>query len=153
MNQFKGKAIYQPSGKAAEYSRWACNFYVGCSNGCEYCYCKKGILKNVMGQDKPQLKACFKDRNDALKIFYKELFQNKSELQKHGLFFSFTTDPGLPGTIDLTFEAAVICNLNNIPVKILTKVALPIIGYAKIYTEYFQDKSLIALGFTLTGHD
>ncbi len=61
MKNFKGKAIYNPSGKAGEYSYWACNFYVGCSNGCEYCYCKKGILSGVMGQDKPQLKKCFKD--------------------------------------------------------------------------------------------
>ena len=28
-----GKAIYSPKGKAAEYGRYACNFYVGCSNG------------------------------------------------------------------------------------------------------------------------
>lgn len=59
MKNFKGKAIYNPSGKAGEYSYWACNFYVGCSNGCTYCYCKKGILAGAMGQDKPQLKKCF----------------------------------------------------------------------------------------------
>ncbi|KAA6320448.1 hypothetical protein EZS27_029784 [termite gut metagenome] len=35
---FNGKAIYNPSGKAGEYSYWACNFYNGCSNGCTYCY-------------------------------------------------------------------------------------------------------------------
>jgi len=29
MKTFKGKAIYQPAGKAAEYSQWACNFYTG----------------------------------------------------------------------------------------------------------------------------
>lgn len=64
--QFNGKAIYNPSGKAGEYSYWACNFYVGCSNMCEYCYCKKGILSNVVGQNKAQLKQCFKDETDAL---------------------------------------------------------------------------------------
>ncbi len=26
MTPFKGKAIYNPVGKAGEYSRWACNF-------------------------------------------------------------------------------------------------------------------------------
>ena len=36
MEKFNGKAIYNPSGKAGEYSTWACNFYVGCSNMCEY---------------------------------------------------------------------------------------------------------------------
>ena len=49
MKTFKGKAIYNPSGKAGEYSYWACNFYVGCSNGCEYCYCKKDILAGSSG--------------------------------------------------------------------------------------------------------
>ena len=86
MNKFKGKAIYQPSGKAEEYARWACNFYVGCSNGCEYCYCKKGILAGAMGQDKPQLKKCFKDDNHAITIFIAELIENLYELQKYGLF-------------------------------------------------------------------
>ncbi len=44
--RFNGKALYQPSGKAAEYSAWACNFYTGCSNDCEYCYCKRGVLSH-----------------------------------------------------------------------------------------------------------
>lgn len=86
MKQFNGKAIYNPSGKAGEYAEWACNFYVGCSNGCEYCYCKKGILKAVMGQDKPQLKKCFKSENHALEVFESEVSFNIVELQKHGVF-------------------------------------------------------------------
>ena len=102
MKTFKGKAIYNPSGKAGEYSQWACNFYVGCSNNCTYCYCKKGILAGAMGQNKPQLKKCFKDETHAIEIFKKEVESNLSELQKHGLFFSFTTDPMLPETIELT---------------------------------------------------
>ena len=36
--EYHGKAIYQPSGKAAEYGEWACNFHIGCSNWCDYCY-------------------------------------------------------------------------------------------------------------------
>ena len=42
-----GKAIYQPKGKASEYSKYAVNFYNGCSADCDYCYCKSGMLKNV----------------------------------------------------------------------------------------------------------
>ena len=30
--------IYQPSGKAREYSPWALNIYNGCDHGCTYCY-------------------------------------------------------------------------------------------------------------------
>lgn len=33
--RFNGKAIYNPSGKAGEYSQWACNYFTGCSNECD----------------------------------------------------------------------------------------------------------------------
>lgn len=151
MKNFKGKAIYNPSGKAGEYSFWACNFYVGCSNGCTYCYCKKGILAGVMGQDKPQLKKCFKDEADAFTIFRKELSKNKVELRKHGLFFSFTTDPLLPETKELTFEAIEMCLLNWIPVKILTKCTEWINSFEFERFEGIENE--VAFGFTLTGHD
>ena len=121
MKNFNGKAIYNPSGKAGEYSYWACNFYTGCSNGCDYCYCKKGILAKSMGGDVPVLKKCFKDEKHALEVFEKELMKNLSELQEHGLFFSFTTDPMLPETVDLTIRAIGACQRNMIPVKVLTK--------------------------------
>ena len=28
VKNYHGKAIYQPSGKAAEYGEWACNFHI-----------------------------------------------------------------------------------------------------------------------------
>ena len=30
--------IYEPRGKAKEYSKLAANLYKGCSHGCTYCY-------------------------------------------------------------------------------------------------------------------
>lgn len=156
---FKGKAIYNPSGKVGEYSYWACNFYVGCSNGCKYCYLKKGIGKSVLGGDKPTLKKCFKDEDDALEIFGKELLQNVEELRKHGLFFTFTSDPMLPETINLTKMACSRCVRNDVPIKILTKrieFADKFIALAKSdkangkRTDWIK---LYAIGFTLTGHD
>lgn len=154
MKRFNGKAIYNPSGKAGEYSYWACNFFVGCSNGCTYCYCKKGILAGVMGQDTPQLKKCFKDEDHALEVFQKELTQNLSELQKHGIFFTFTSDPMLPETKELTIEAIRSCDANNIPVKILTKTGiLPAVKFIAFCDVVGINKGNIAYGFTLTGHD
>ena len=41
MEKFNGKALYNPAGKAGEYAAWACNFFVGCSNGCKYCCLSK----------------------------------------------------------------------------------------------------------------
>lgn len=155
MKQFNGRAIYNPSGKAGEYSRWACNFYVGCSNGCTYCYCKKGILAGAMGQDEPQLKKCFQSHEHALEIFEKELKQNLSELQKYGLFFSFTTDPMLKGVIVTTLWAIAISLRNDVPVKVLTKRAdfidFRIFKYVPKLPLHLKSK--IAFGFTLTGHD
>jgi DNA repair photolyase len=159
MKRFNGKAIYNPSGKAAEYSAWACNFYVGCSNGCEYCYCKKGLMAGVMGQDKPQLKKCFRDVSHALGVFEKELNANLVELQKYGLFFSFTTDPMLPETIWLTKKAAEMCEDNDIPVKILTKCTEWVEDFASDANIFESEdgsqdwRKMYAFGFTLTGHD
>lgn len=159
MEQFKGKAIYNPSGKAGEYSRWACNFYTGCSNGCEYCYCKKGILRHAMGGDIPTLKKCFRNGHHAITTFFDELYdplteQPKTDIQEHGIFFSFTTDPCLPTTQVLHFAVIESCLLLNVPVQILTKCT------AWIDTEQGQQllannnaPQFLAVGFTLTGHD
>lgn len=154
---FNGKSIYNPSGKAGEYSYWACNFYVGCSNDCQYCYCKKGMLASTMGGNVPTLKKCFRNEGHAEDVFEKEMLQNRAELQKHGLFFSFTTDPMLPETIGLTTFAVTLCLCAQIPVKILTKRT----DFVDAFMEYLQRefmwsndyKSMIAFGFTLTGHD
>lgn len=150
---YKGKAIYNPSGKAGEYSYWACNFYNGCSNGCEYCYCKKGLLAHTMGGGAPTLKACFRDEEHALEVFEKELVKNLPELQAHGLFFSFSTDPMLPETIELTWAAVIQAIVRDVPVKILTKCASWLCECDILGLEFLERKDLVAFGFTLTGHD
>ena len=60
-----------------------------------YCFNKKGRFARVLGGNESKLKKCFKDEKHAIEGFEKELLQNLSELQKHGLLFSFTTDPML----------------------------------------------------------
>lgn len=152
MKTFKGKAIYNPSGKAGEYSYWACNFFKGCSNRCTYCYLKKGVLKHALGGDKPELKACFKDYEHAFQVFVKELLQNKSDLQKNGLFFTFTSDPFLPECAKLTQRALFYALAHNIPVKLLTKMNFSHV-FNVIKGAHSEVIKKIAIGFTLTGHD
>ena len=158
MKQYKGKAIYNPSGKAGEYSYWACNFYTGCSNNCDYCYCKKGVMAHTWSET-PKLKSCFKDRTHAIEVFKKELQKNLYELQEQGLFFTFTSDPFLDKTVLLNDSAIRVCLKNGIPVKILTKRAEFLSGYfteiifVDIIKSYSKYKNMIAFGFTLTGHD
>lgn len=158
---FKGKAIYNPSGKAGEYSYWACNFYTGCSNGCTYCYLKKGRCAKVLGSDVPKLKKCFRNETHAIEIFEKEFHQNIESLKQYGLFFSFTTDPMLKETIDLTSIAISHCLAYNVPVKILTKK----VGYwVKRFIELSKEQisingvgsgmaNNIAIGFTITNRN
>lgn len=153
---FKGKAIYNPSGKAGEYSYWACNFYTGCSNDCDYCYCKRGVMSSVWSTE-PQLKKGLVNNETALEIFKKELLSNIEQLKQHGLFFSFTTDPMLESTYWLTMSAVNICLANDVPVKILTKCTRKVLSVFfgnSVYKDYYREKKhLIAIGFTLTGHD
>lgn len=150
IKNFNGKAIYNPSGKAGEYAAWACNFFTGCSNDCQYCYCKKGFLAKVWS-DKAQLKKCFKDRDHALEVFTREIDANLEALQASGLFFTSTSDPMLADTRDLTMEAIFIALSRGIPSQILTKRAdfldHPSMKALKLLP------GMIAWGFTLTGHD
>ena len=146
------KAIYMPKGKAGEYAKYACNFYIGCSNDCEYCYCKRGLLGHAMGAPKATLKKCFKDETDALLTFEMELMKNLEELIKHGLFFTFTSDPMLNNTRKLTIQAVDFAIRNDINCKILTKRA-DFIGSLPKWWFYKENRVNIAFGFTLTGHD
>lgn len=146
------KAIYMPKGKAGEYAKYACNFYVGCSNDCEYCYCKRGILGHAMGAPKATLKKCFKDEIDAILTFEKELMKNLEEIRKHGLFFTFTSDPMLDNTRKLTIQAVDFAIRNDINCKILTKRA-DFIDSLPQWWFYKEYRGNIAFGFTLTGHD
>ena len=98
-----GKAIYQPKGKAKEYSQWACNLYKGCSGDCEYCFMKKGVLGSSWCNP-PKLKACFRNEDHAFDVFRHELNRNIDDLRKHGLHFNFSSDPFLKETIELNLR-------------------------------------------------
>lgn len=148
-----GKCIYRPVGKAGEYAQWACNLYLGCSNDCDYCYCKQGVLGTVAGAKEAKLKKCFTDTDDAFATFVKEARENETELRKSGgLFFSFTSDPCLPETIDLTLMCVSFATGMGIPCQILTKCAAwmddeNVMGALRLAKQH------LAIGFTLTGMD
>lgn len=153
----KGKAIYNPSGKAGEYARWACNLYVGCSNNCAYCYCKRGVLGTAMGAPTPKLKSCFHDEQHAFDVFVKELDKNIDAIRQSSLFFTFTSDPLIPETRALNVKCIDYAVQRRVRCQVLTKNA-----------DFVQDKKLeciisdrsglhyseyLSFGFTLTGHD
>jgi len=147
---FNGKAIRMPKGAAGEYGKYSCNLYVGCSNGCTYCYLNKPPFKKACGGKVPTLKKCFNDEQHALEIFENELKANLQELLKHGLFFTFTSDPFLRDTYRLTNAAIKRCLWNDVPVKVLTKMNVNVGTMISLYGAFRQR---LAFGFTLTGHD
>lgn len=145
--------IYKPKGKANEYGLWGANFFKGCSNKCGYCFLSDYPF-SLYWSEVPVLKKCFKDGDDAIRIFEKELDKNLTDLQKDGVFFSFTTDPALPETLGLTVKAIEICIKNSVNVKLLTKCG----GFEERFFNLFTGsedelKKHVTFGFTLTGHD
>lgn len=150
------KAIYMPKGKAGEYAKYACNFYRGCSNGCTYCYLKRGVLQHALGADMPILKTCFNDEHDAIRVYFNELTDPNvyADIMKQGVFFTFTSDPCLAETIIL--NSSVMCGTMDIdvPVQMLTKCAKWIHTDAGLQLlEHPKASELLSVGFTLTGMD
>ena len=147
------ETMYKPKGKASECSMYSCNLYTGCSNNCVYCYLKRSHMSGYWGTV-PTLKGYFKDENDVVNVFQKELSECLPYLQKYGLSMSFTTDPLIPETIGLTVKVVEICIKNSVNVKLLTKYG----GFEDSFFNLFNGsvselKEHVAFGVTLTGHN
>lgn len=158
--KINGKAIYATKGAAREYGRVGCNFYTGCPHECVYCYLKRGAPSKNLGGNIVQLKKCFKDVDDALEKFKKDVERYKDLLRQTGVFFSFSTDPMIEQTRELTFSSLAVLLNNGIPAKVLTKDAWVNMDRAnkngwlyKNKLEQIGDTKLLQLGFTLTGRD
>ena len=149
-----GKALYSPKGAAREYAAVGCNIYTGCKHDCQYCYLKRGVLSHVMGGTEIKLKSCFRDEDDAVMTFCKEIDKHREYLQKVGIFFSFSTDPLIKETRDVTKCCIIQANIRYIPVKLLTKNADFIDDDVFMSWMMSEDvKRTVAFGFTLTGRD
>ena len=149
---YRGKVIYQPSGKAGEYAQWACNFYTGCSNNCDYCYLKKGPYAHVW-TDYPKLKSSFKNEDEAFQCFVKEVNKNLDALRHHGLFFSFSTDPMLEETAALTIASMEYCVRQDIPCVVLSKCARMAECLDNPVFNSERGRELLVFGSTLTASD
>lgn len=152
-----GKALYTPKGAAREYAAVGCNFYKGCPHNCSYCYLKRGAPSKQLGGTEVRLKKCFKDVAHAKAILEKELDANLDYLKKVGIFLSFTTDPLIKETRELTSIAITEALMRDIPVMLLTKDATFVkdecdfMAWMDAINIIHRDK--VAFGFTLTGRD
>ena len=145
------KLIYQPKGKAREYSPWACNLYNGCTNNCTYCYNKKGVGSKLLGKEEVTLKSGFKSNYEAYQTFTIELKKFKDAIlaDGKGLFFNFVSDPFLEETWELNYLCALYALTKNVPCVFLSKKrpTETMISLFQIYNH------LVKVGFTLTGMD
>ena len=146
-----GKLIYQPKGKAREYSPWACNLYNGCTNNCTYCYNKKGVACKLLGKEYVTLKSGFKDAEDAYFKFQRELDKHKEAIlaDGKGLFFNFVSDPFLELTWELNFDCAQYAVRHGVPCVFLSKKR----PNSFMIELFVRHKSMVKVGFTLTGMD
>ena len=146
-----GKLIYQPKGKAREYSPWACNLYNGCTNNCTYCYNKKGVGSKLLGKEDVTLKSGFKNMDDAYSTFQKELDKYKDAIlaDGKGLFFNFVSDPFLEETWLLNYKCAQYAVRCGVPCVFLSKKQ-PNNAMLGLFCRH---NDMVKVGFTLTGMD
>lgn len=77
--------IYEPKGRAREYSWLAINHYTGCGHGCTYCWARGIVQRTGANFDKP------KERSNVLELLKKEA--PKYARTRDRVLLCFTCDP------------------------------------------------------------
>ena len=108
--------VYEPKGRAREYSELACNLYRGCTHGCRYCYapaCMRTTGEKWHAKAEP--------RPDVLKNLNKDAEKLRGD--KRRILFCFSSDPYQPlERIErLTHRALRIISRHRLNSQILTK--------------------------------
>ncbi|MCL2304538.1 MAG: radical SAM protein [Planctomycetaceae bacterium] len=110
--------IYEPRGKAKEYSDLAVNLYTGCSHGCRYCYCPAIIRKKI---DEWSVNPT--PRTDILRLLEKDAQKMKGDSRE--ILLSFMSDPyHSDEAASLTREALLILEKYDLRIQVLTKGGL-----------------------------
>jgi DNA repair photolyase len=117
----KGKKmiIYEPRGRAKEYSPLAANLYTGCLHGCKYCYAPACLRR-----DRNVFHSTVSPRKDVLANLEKDLLKaNKKGGIKESVLLCFTSDPyqNISGSEDVTRDTLILFRQYNVQFQILTK--------------------------------
>jgi hypothetical protein len=120
---------------------WACDLYDGQRRDCA----------------QPVLKSCFPDANGAFCEFAQDVMMNHADIQSSGgLLFSFSSDPCLDETLELTASCVFFASGADIPCHLFTKNAEWILSGSEEYKAYAQMPSvreMIAIGFSFSGDE
>ena len=108
--------IYEPAGRAREYSELACNLYRGCTHGCRYCF-GPAVLRTT----REKFYEMAAPRKNIIEQFEKDA--NKLSGDARRILFCFTSDPYQPleRTERLTRQALEVVNKYGLNSQVLTK--------------------------------
>lgn len=114
-------AIYQPRGKAYEYSPLALNLYKGCSHACAYCFAPSATFTQ---RDKFSQSAYIRPRPGILAELEKDAAKFAGDQRE--VLLSFTSDAYQPceETLGVTRRALEILRANCLQPTILTKAGI-----------------------------
>lgn len=112
------RVIYEPRGKAKEYSKLAVNLYTGCNYGCKYCY-----VPSIRRLDREDFRLEIKERKDILKKTEKDLIDLNKGNNKERILLCFTCDPyqSIEEELKLTRSVLKLIKKYNMNFQILTK--------------------------------
>lgn len=138
--------IYEPRGRAREYSPLALNLYDGCDHGCRYCYVpamRRMTREKFHANPKPRV------------VSRDQLVREAGSLRwtNRQVLMSFTSDPYCIAELSYgrTRDALNILLANKVPVAILTKAgATTVLRDMDVITRFGRS---LKLGTTLTFTD
>jgi len=114
------KIIYEPRGRAREYSELAANLYAGCDHGCIYCYAPAALKRSreQFNQSSPRAGIIRLLADDAQEMTRKQDTRN--------VLLCFTCDPyqHIDVRYQITRQAIQVFNFNDVRFTVLTKGGL-----------------------------
>lgn len=133
--------IYEPKGKAREYSPLALNPYIGCNHGCKYCYVP--MIRRVTQEENSNIR----ERNDFIESLKRDARNIKDRTKQ--VLLSFTTDPynSQEPIKRLTRKSLEILFENKIPCSVLTKAGTKSLVDIDLFKKFGNS---IQVGATLT---
>lgn len=132
--------IYEPQGRAREYSPLALNLYKGCTHGCKYCY-----VPRMFGRWNPG----YRHEDCRPQVDFAELEKSAAKFQGCGkqILLSFTGDPYCGIEPETTRRTLEILNRYGHKVAILTKGGLRCLDDIDLFLQF---GNRIKVGATLT---